>query len=278
MGYSTINKENVQQTIIKCMPAFEDILSDRDWDRVIQHYLRRVDNIPKEYNGLITSSCLIDLIICSLGDGKIAKANNETINAINDEICKALAFCDYHPQFMVKMKDLIRKTIMEMDNDIRVPNSAYKNWINELFVFNLLANKKECEIVDIERPMVNGNKCDFVCKIGNNEEVYFEVVTIQRIDPSQQDDSTTMNDFIKERVKVKYQEKTKGLLSEDIPNIRIMPIIEYIDGLERFDISLNSDIATEPFAIMKNNMDDKVYIELRPLHFYLSKIRTQMER
>lgn len=278
MCYSTVNKEKVQKTIIKCMPAFENILSGKDWDRVIQHYLRRVDNIPKDYNGLINSSCLMDLIICSLGEGKIAKANKETINAINDEICKALAYCDYHPQFMGKVKDIIRRTIMEMDNDIRVPNSAYKNWINELFVFNLLAKKKNCELVDIERPMANGNKCDFVCKIDNNEEIYFEVVTIQRIDPSQQDDSTTMNDFIKERVKVKYQEKTRGLLPEDIPNIRIMPIIEYIDGLERFDISLNSDITTEPFAIMKNNLDGIVYIELQPLHLYLSKIRTQLER
>lgn len=275
MCYSTVNKEKVQKTIIKCMPAFENILSGKDWDRVIQHYLRRVDNIPKDYNGLITSSCLMDLIICSLGEGKIAKANKETINAINDEICKALAYCDYHPQFMGKVKDIIRRTIMEMDNDIRVPNSAYKNWINELFVFNLLAKKKDCELVDIERPMANGNKCDFVCKIGDNEEVWLEVVAIQRIDPSQQDDSTTMNDYIRERVKVKYQNKTKGLLPEDIPNIRILPVIEYIDGLERFDISLNSDIATEPFAIMKNKLDDIVHIELRPLNFYLSKIRTQ---
>jgi hypothetical protein len=57
-----------------------------------------------------------------------------------------------------------------------------------------------------------------------------------------------------------------------------VPIIEYIDGLERFDISLNSDITTEPFAIMKNNLDGIVYIELQPLHLYLSKIRTQLER
>ena len=64
-------------------------------------------------------------------------------------------------------------------------------------------------------------------------------------------------------------------MPEDIPNIRILPVIEYIDGLERFDISLNSDIATEPFAIMKNKLDDIVHIELRPLNFYLSKIRTQ---
>jgi len=275
MYYSTVNKEKVRQTIIKCMPAFEYILSYRDWDRVIQHYLRRVDNIPKEYSELITSSCLMDLIICSLGEGKIAKANKETIIGINDEISKALAFCENHPQFTVKVKELIRKTIMEMDNDIRVPNSAFKNWINELFVFNLLVKNKDCEIVDIERPIGNGNKCDFVCKIGDNEEVWLEVVAIQRIDPSQQDDSTTMNDYIRERVKVKYQNKTKGLLPEDIPNIRILPVIEYIDGLERFDISLNSDIATEPFAIMKNKLDDIVHIELRPLNFYLSKIRTQ---
>lgn len=278
MQFSRENKTNIQQVITKCIPAFEKVLSGKDWDKVIQCYLRRVDSIPKEYNGLITSSCLMDLIICSLGEDQIAKANQETINAINDEICKALTYCNYHPRFMGKVKDLIRKTIMEMDNDIWVPNSAFKNWINELFVFNLLAKKKECEIVDIERPILNGKKCDFVCKIGNDEEVYFEVVTIQRIDPSLQDDSTTMNAFIKERVKAKYQEKTKDLLPKDIPNIRILPIIEYVDGLERFNISLNSDIATEPFAIMKNNLDGIVYIELQPLHVYLSKISTQLKR
>lgn len=277
MCYSTVNKEKVQQTIINCMPAFKYILSDRDWNRVIQNYLRRVDNIPKGYNGLITSSCLMDLIICSLGEGKIAKANKETIIAINDEICNALDYCDYHPQFKSKVKNLVRRTIKEMDNNIGIRNSAFKNWINELFVFNMLTKMKNCEIVDIERPIGNGCTCDFVCKNSYNEEMWLEVETIHHIDPSKQDNNTTMIGFINERVKKKYQDKIKDLTPEKIPNIRIMPIIEYVDGLEKFNIVLNSNISTEPFSIMKNNINGVVHVELRPLNDYLSHIRAQLE-
>ena len=277
MQYSQENKENVKQVIIKHIPDSERVLSNKDWNEVVQSYIERVGNIPNDCNDMITSSCLIDLIICSLGETRINKSNKETVNAINAEINKAFVYCEKHPQFKSKVKNLVRRTIKEMDNNIGIRNSAFKNWINELFVFNMLTKMKNCEIVDIERPIGNGCTCDFVCKNSYNEEMWLEVETIHHIDPSKQDNNTTMIGFINERVKKKYQDKIKDLTPEKIPNIRIMPIIEYVDGLEKFNIVLNSNISTEPFSIMKNNINGVVHVELRPLNEYLSHIRAQLE-
>ena len=278
MQYSQENKEKVQKAIIRYIPASEKVLSQKDWDKVIQCYIERVSNIPKGCNDIITSSCLIDFIICLSGETIIDKSYKETVNAINTEINKALDYCKKHPQFKSKVKNLVRKIIMEMDNNIGSHNSAFKNWINELFVFNMLAKKKKCEIIDIERPLENGCTCDFVCKISDNEEIWLEVGAIQRIDPSKQDNSTTMNKYISERVKKKYQDKIKDLTPDKIPNMRILPIVEYVDGLEKFNIVLNTDFSTEPFAIMKNKIDGVVHVELQPLNNYLSQIRVQLEK
>lgn len=273
MYYSHNNKEKVRETINKSMPVFENLLSNKDWNKVTNDYIKRANVIPNK--NVTISSCLMDLIICSLGETEIAKANKETIIAINAEITKALAYCDKHPSLLNKVKDIIRKSIMEIDVGITTPNSAFKNWINELFVFNLLAGWDGYEIVDLERSLGSRNTCDFVCRNSENEEIWFEVITLQRLIPSKQDNSTTMNEFINGRIKRKYQEKIEGIRPEDLPNIRILPVVEYVAGLERFDISLKSDIATEPFAIMKNSLDGVMCVELLPLNIYLSKIRAQ---
>lgn len=278
MHYPQVIKNEVKEIIINSIPAFKNILSERDWKIVINNYLKRVDDIPSDSNDVINSSCLIDLIICSLNETDTAKGNKETINAINVEINKALAYCNKHSYLLNKVNNLIRKSITEMDIDVTSPNSAFKNWVNELFVFNLLAEWDGYEIVDIERPLGNGKSCDFVCRNCNSEEIWFEVLTIQRLSPSKQDKSATMNEFINNRIMTKFQEKTKGITNGNIPNIKILPVIEYIDGLERFNILLNSDIAIEPLAIMKNNLNGVIYIEIRPLSSYLSQIRKQQEK
>lgn len=271
-------KDKIQEIINESMPGFKTILSDKDRNKVIKNYFKRVNAIPSGCNDAIKSSCLIDFIICSLGESDTAKANKETIKGVNTEINKALAYCDKHPSLLKKVKDTIRKSITEMDIDIAKRNSAFKNWINELYVFNLLAGMDDYEIVDLEHPLGNGKTCDFVCRNSKGEEILFEVVTIQGIDPSKQDDSITMNEFINERIMNKFKEKTEGILPQNIPNIRILPVVEYVDGLEGFDILLNSDIATDPFAVMKNNTNGVVQTEFRPLNRFLPQIRAQQDK
>ena len=271
-------KDKIQEIINESMPGFKTILSDKDWNKVIKNYLKRVNAIPSGCNDTIKSSCLIDFIICSLGESDTAKANKETIKGINTEINKVLAYCDKRPSLLKKVKVTIRKSITEMDIDIATRNSAFKNWINELYVFNLLAGMDDYEIVDLERPFGNGKTCDFVCRDSKGDEIWFEVVTIQGIDPSKQDDNITMNEFINERIMNKFKEKTEGILPNSIPNIRILPVVEYVDGLEEFDILLNSDIATEPFAVMKNNINGVVQTEFRPLSRFLPQIRAQLDK
>lgn len=275
MNYSQKNKQIIEKTITQSMPDFKNLFSGKELDKVIKKYLNRVNAIPLGCNDAIKSSCLIDLIICSIGENETAKANKETIKGINTEIKKALTYCNNHPSLMKKVKDTIKKSFSEMDANIAKPNSAFKNWVNELFVFNLLAGWDGYEIVDIERPLGNGKSCDFVCRNSNGDEIWFEVKTIQGLVPCKQDDSTTMNEFINERVMNEFEKKTCGILANNIPNIRIIPVVEYVDGLEKFDILLNSNISTEPFAIMKNNIDGVVRVELRPLNGYLAKLRNQ---
>lgn len=267
----------LKQTIIQLAPSFENILSDNDWNCVLQKYLNRINRIHEGFDNVISSSCLIDFIISSTSEDEKGLASRLTVKAINLEIEKALAYCKRQPKHTTKVKSIIKKTLTEMDDKIFNPNSAFKNWINELYVFNLLTEWKDYEIVDIERPIDNGKTCDFVCKNCKDEEIWFEVVTLQRIDPLKHDDSATMNEFIINRIEDKYKAKTKDLLPENAPNLMILPIIEYVEGLERFDISLNSEISTEPLSIMKNELDGVVYFEILPLNKYLTQIRTQQE-
>ena len=271
-------KDKIQERINESMPDIKTILSGKEWNKVIKNYLKRVNTIPSGCNDVIKSSCLIDFIICSLGESDTAKINKETIKGINTEIHKALVYCDKHPSLLKKVKDTIRKSITEMDIDFATRNSAFKNWINELYVFNLLAGMDDYEIVDLERPFENGKTCDFVCRNSKGDEIWFEVVTIQGIDPSKQDDNITMNEFVNERIMNKFKEKTEGLLPQNIPNIRILPVVEYVDGLEFFNILLNSDIATEPFAVMKNNINGVVQTEIGPLNRFLQQIRSQQDK
>lgn len=255
------------------MPVFKNLLSEKNWNKVINTYMKRVKGISSICNDVIKSSCLIDIIICSYRNDGLSKAYQDTIIAINNEINKALAYCKLHPKFTNSVNDIIKKTLVEMDNDIFNPNSAFKNWINELFVFNLLAKWDDYDIVDLERSLGNGKTCDFVCRNRNGQEIWFEVITLQQIDSSKQDDNNSMNDYLNKRITDKYNMKTEGL--KDIPNIKILPIIEYVDGLEKFSVSVNSDIAIEPLTIMKNNLNGISTVELRPLNFYLSQIRIQ---
>lgn len=270
--------EKIKQTIFQFVPTFETLLSDNDWDKIIPNYLNRIDNIPEGLDNVISSTCLIDLIICSTKENEIGVANRLTVRAINQEIEKALLYCEQHPHYTAKIKDVVKKTLTEMDEDVFNSNSAFKNWINELFVFNLLTEWDGYEIIDIERSLGNGKTCDFVCRNCHGEEIWFEVVTLQRIDPSRQDDSATMNEFINNRIVDKYKAKTKDLLPVNTPNLRILPVIEYVEGLERFDISLNSDISAEPLSIMRNEFEGVVRFDIRLLNTYLAHIRAQQNQ
>lgn len=267
----------IQQSVIKYMPVYGNILSDADWNRVTANYHSRVAAIPEGCTSVVNSSSLIDLLICSMSEDEQGKSFRQTVTAINREFEGALCYCNEHPQFIPKIKNLIKKALTEMDANIFIPNSAFKNWINELYVFNLLTRWDGYELVDVERPLGNGSSCDYVCRNIDGEEIWFEVVTFQRIDPSKQDDSTTMVEFISNKIEAKYKTKIKNILPENIPNLRILPIIEYAEGLERFNIRLNSDISTEPFSIMKNSLDGVESVIIRPIMEYLEHIRMQKE-
>lgn len=88
--------EEIKQTIFQFVPTFETLLSDNDWDKIIPNYLNRIDNIPKGLDNVISSTCLIDLIICSTKENEIGVANRLTVRAINQEIEKALLYCEHH--------------------------------------------------------------------------------------------------------------------------------------------------------------------------------------
>jgi hypothetical protein len=271
----------VKRIILDRVPALEDISANISWDKIALKFNKRIEPSHKPKDDIITSSCFLDYIISSLGSDENAKANLDTVNAIDSEISKALEYCKAHQQFKGKIKDLVNKMLVDMDEDVFGTNSAFKNWINELFVFNALTGYNNYELIDIERPF-NAQRtdervktCDFVCKDKENEEIWFEVVTFQGINPAKQENSVTMCDFIKQKIACKYKEKTQGLSQKGIPNLKIIPIIEYVDGLEKFDIMLNMDISIEPLSVMKNNIDGKVYVEIRPLDDYLSQIRVQ---
>ena len=51
----------------------------------------------------------------------------------------------------------------------------------------------------------------------------------------------------------KYEKKTKNLCT--LPNLKIIPILEYTKGLESFVITVDDKLATPPLTVIKNTIN-----------------------
>ena len=87
-----------------------------------------------------------------------------------------------------------------------------------------------------------------------------------------QDDSISFSDFINQKVKKKYESKTQNLST--LPNLKIIPILEYTEGLESFAITVDNKLATPPLTVVKNTINgiDTIHLgTLEEISFYIRK-------
>ena len=91
----------------------------------------------------------------------------------------------------------------------------------------------------------------------------FDVYSINNLKIEKQDGSNTFSDFINQKVKEKFEKKTRNIST--LPNFKIIPILEYTEGLESFKITVDNEIAIPPLTVVKNTIDGVDNISLSTL-------------
>lgn len=264
--------DSIKQSMLELVPSM-DILGN-DWKNLQKKMVKRLES-AKSVEDIVKSGIFIDnVLLCFCSNLVVKKNRKQFIDAFNKAVTLAQSYAG--SQFEKKVTDLLKSIYREGDGSISVSNSAYKNYLHELLVFNYLSNCKNVEVIDIERKIENGNSVDFVVR-KDNKDIGFEVVTLQGIDPSKQDDDNTMGDFIYDRLKNKYLCKTKGLGEiNNLDQLYIIPVIEYHNGMENFKMDYTFKEHLFFYPIMTpwlHQVEGEWCMELCSMKDYLETIR-----
>lgn len=197
------------------------------------------------------------------------------INAINTEIDKALAYVKKYPKYKDEVNNVITNMITSIDDvDVQNCNEDFKNRINELFIFNKLTTCIDYTLIDMERSLSNGKRADYLFKHNTtNEDFYIDVVTLQNIDPTKHETSETFNYFIKSRIQRKYDDKFCGVTEKGV--FRILPVIEYKEGMEKFNIETPKEISLPIITICNNIVDGNDCVSIMEINTFLSQMCKQ---
>lgn len=203
---------------------------------------------------LVKSSCLLDEFVSSLGNEEHNLEFCNEVKMIAETIQLALSNAkSFNRDSIVKgVKDIIKQMIITLDLDIAANNPDYRNRLNELLVFNWLCECRNLKITDIAYPLGNGKDCDFRCIHKDGTELLIEVVSIQNIDLSKQDNANTFSEFINKKVDMKFTDKTRDL--RDIPNLKILPILDYVNEIVEFAPTLDTAISFPAFTVVMNTL------------------------
>lgn len=252
------------------IPETKEIVAIRDVKKFAKNYARRYELLCDSKQGFIKSPCLLDEFVSSLGNNRQKLAFYEEVNMIVGIIQVALNNANsLNSESIVNgVKDIIKQMIITLDLNILANNPDYRNRLNELLVFNWLCECENLTITDISYPLGNGKDCDFRCIHRDGSEHLIEVVSIQNIDLSKQDNAATFSEFINDKVKKKYADKTKDL--RDVPNIKILPILDYVNDLTDFAPTLDKTISLPPFTVVKNTNEGNNEILLTTINNLIS--------
>ena len=115
---------------------------------------------------------------------------------------------------------------------------------------------------------------DLILRNSSGKTIGVEILTLQNIDPQKQEDDESMSEFLLGRIKKKYDDKIKDLNEiNDLDNLYIMPIVEYADGLERFNFPTNMQYATHIMCSHLNNNGNKWEMIISNINQYLAMRR-----
>ena len=239
------------------IPEAKEIVAIRDVTRFANNYARRYESLCDSKQGFIKSPCLLDEFVSSLGSNNRKQEFQEEIQMIAETIILALnnAKLLNDSSIIRGVNDIIKQMLITLDLDITANNPDYRNRLNELLVFNWLCQCNNIKITDMAFPLGNGKDCDFRCIHNDGTELLIEVVSIQNIDLSKQDNTDTFSEFINNKVKTKFTDKTKDL--RDTPNLKILPILDFVNGIIEFAPTLDTAISFPAFTVVMNTLYGK---------------------
>lgn len=281
MNYiQTENYENLQNNFDKLwakfvilFPIANEIIKKKELAKFKNLFAEKYKNLCDSNVDVITSSCLFERFISTFNSTDIAKEFYSEVTGIAHAIIKALEFSKADETLLKKIKDIVKNMIITIDTDSSSKNNDYRNRLNEILVFNWLSECKNITVSFIEKDLGNGKSCDFECHHSDGSELLFEVLSINNLQVEKQDNSQTFSDFINQRIKEKFDDKTKNLTT--LPKFKIIPVLEYTEGLETFKIAVNKDLAIPPLTVVKNTIDGIANILLANLDEISSHITNQ---
>ena len=160
------------------------------------------------------------------------------------------------------------------DVNVNSPNEDFKNWINELYIFNYLITCPNYTLIKMEKTLSNGKSVDYLFEHKETKDkIYIDVVTLQKINLSLQESSESLSEFINSRIRKKYDYKFSDATESGV--FLILPIIEYQCGLENFEIEIDSSISLPMLTLCKNTFSSDSEILLLEINTYLSRLRGQ---
>lgn len=246
-------------------PYIKPMFSNKEVTKIRVKYAAKYKALCDLQQEIITSACFFDEFISSFGNGNQAKYFKELVNGVGEVIKIVLkhATNNRNQSVLTKIQQTIKDMMVTMDENPLSNNSDYRNRLNELLVFNWLSECENIEVISIEKELENGKSCDFECLYNSEETILLEVVSINNLDVNKQDNSQTFSEFINKKVECKFINKTKGL--PQLPKLKIMPILEYTDGLEDFKITVNDKFSLKPYTVVQNKIDESNEIYLGDL-------------
>lgn len=252
----------ILDSFYRLIPDVKEFLDFKKISKLSRRYSEKFKNLCEEKQEVLTSPCLLDEFISSLCNGVYANDFKELMSGITETIRKALVYAKSlsNNHILCEVYNIIREMIITIDVNTKSNNPDYRNRLHELLVFNYLYECDNLEILDIAFPLESAKDCDFRCLHKDGTEILIEVMSIHNIDLTKQDNSETFSDFIKSKVQTKYNSKSKGL-TQNI-NLKILPILNYVDHICRFNPIMDEKISLPAFTIVKNKVEGKPEILL----------------
>lgn len=260
------NFEVLKSRLISTVPKM-DILKPREWDKIKKLLKDRLSKLDK--GEIITSSIFIDYVIHKIYNLKPNDKYERWIDAFNDLVDRVLK--DSDETLHNKIEDIIRNLFTTGDNDMFGGNSDFKNRLNELLAIDYFNQCDKVKIIEIEKKLANNKSIDLILRNSSGKTIGVEILTLQKIDPQKQEDDESMSEFLLGRIKKKYDDKIKDLNEiNDLDNLYILPIVEYADGLERFNFPTNMQYATPIMCPHLNYYGSKMEIRISDINQYLA--------
>lgn len=255
-------------------PIAKEIIKSKEIDKIRMRYAEKYKNLCDSNVDVIKSSCLLERFISTFNSTQQAESFKSEITGITSALKKALKYSYTEETLTNKIKDIAKNMIITLDTNPFSENNDYRNRLNEILIYNWLSECENIMVSFIEKDLGNGKKCDFVCQhIDDGSILLFDVYSINNLKIEKQDDSKTFSDFINQKVKKKYEEKTQNLST--LPNLKIIPILKYTEGLESFRITVDDKFATPPLTVVKNTIEGVGNIFLDNLDKVLSHVAKQ---